>query len=85
MNKEAKKITASLALSDRVKQIAKKPAFITLKDHKENFESHPKCRLINPSKSEIGKIAKQILDVINKDIRQKSNLKQWTSTSQVME
>ena len=47
---------------------ATKEAFITLKDHKDNFESKLTCRLINPSKQEIGKISKQILDNINKKL-----------------
>ena len=33
-----------------------KTAFITLKDYKENFNINPKCRLINPAKSELGKM-----------------------------
>ena len=41
-----------------------KEAFITLKDHKPNFQDHPSCRLINPSKPEIGVISKHILDEI---------------------
>ena len=29
-----------------------------MKDHKENFLIHRKCRLINPIKSEVGRICK---------------------------
>ena len=39
--------------------------FITIKDHKENFLNHPKVRLINPAKNELGRISKTILDNIN--------------------
>ena len=56
----------------------------TLKDHKENFDNDPKCRLINPAKSNIGKISKQILQKANKQIRTQLNLKQWQSTDQVL-
>ena len=41
---------------DRVESMAMKVAFITLKENKENFESRPTCRLINPSKPEIDHI-----------------------------
>ncbi|CAB4032311.1 Hypothetical predicted protein, partial [Paramuricea clavata] len=51
-----------------------------LKDHKDNFSSNPTCRLINPTKSEIGKVSKCILDRINKDIINKTGVKQWKST-----
>ena len=39
----------------------KNPAFITLKDHKINFRTSTPCRLLNPCKSELGKISKLIL------------------------
>ena len=55
---EFNEIASTLNISDRINQIAKKAAFVTLKDHKENFESRLKCRLINPTKSEIGKLVK---------------------------
>ncbi len=47
---------------DRIEQMKKREAFISLKDHKENFENNPKCQLINPAKSESGKLSKIILD-----------------------
>ena len=36
--------------------MANKDAFITLKDLKLNFANEPTCRLIDPTKSEIGRI-----------------------------
>ena len=59
---------------------AKREAFITLKDHKANFRNNPTSRLINPCKSEIGKISKQILDRINTSIRESTPLQQWRNT-----
>jgi len=53
INREAKTIATKLKLQDRATQLAKKTAFITLKDHQENFENTPKCRLINPAKSDL--------------------------------
>ena len=55
---EAKAIAKKLHLDDRINTTAKREAFITLKDHKPNFANNPTCRLINPAKSEIGKISK---------------------------
>ena len=40
-------------------------AYSTLNDHKDNFRSAHPCHLINPCKSEIGKISKSILENIN--------------------
>ena len=47
----------------------KRKAFISLKDHKENFENNSKCRLINPAKSDSGKISKLILDKVNTHLK----------------
>ena len=84
INKESKTITDRLHLSDRIQVLAPKPAYITLKDHKENFRSHPICRLINPSKSEIGIISKQILDRINSEVQTATKVNQWKNTTAVI-
>ena len=65
IRQESKRITAELGIDDRVDVTANKEAFITLKDHKPNFANNPTCRLINPTKPELGKISKQILDRVN--------------------
>ena len=66
INMEVKHIAKKLELSDRIEHLARNPAFITLKDHKENFNSKLPYRLINPSKSKLGKVSKQKLEKINK-------------------
>ena len=65
--------------------MAHRQAFISLKDHKENFENDPKCRLINPAKNNLGLTSKQILDRINSTIRSKTNSYQWTNTRSVID
>ena len=84
INKQAAGIVKELEIENRVEQIAKKDAYVTLKDHKDNFQSKTKCRLINPMKSNIGKISKIILDEANTTIKVTKNLKQWTSTDDVI-
>ena len=51
--------------------------FITIKDHKENSLNHPKVRLINPVKNELGGISKTILDNINMKLFQATKINQW--------
>ena len=82
---KAKTITEKLRIDDRVETTATKEAFITLKDHKDNFDNKPTCRLINPSKQEIGKISKQILDNINKKLLNVTKVNQWKNTSSVLQ
>jgi hypothetical protein len=62
----------------------KREAFVTLKNHKENIDSHPKCRLINPAKRELGKVSKVILDAIN-NIRSIIKVNQWQNSQSVIE
>ena len=84
LNAQSARIAVHLNLDDRIEKLAKKEAFITLKDHKTTFNDHPTCRLINPSTSEIGVISKQILDDINTAIINKTQINQWKNTSSVL-
>ena len=79
-------IAARREIDDRVECIAEENAFISIKDHKPNFQNNTKCRLINPVKSQIGKISKQLLDSINTAIRSDPDLglRQWRSTQEVI-
>ena len=84
IDSELKEISSRLGFGDRNERMKKREAFISLKDHKENFENNPKCRLINPAKSESGKLSMVILDKINSNLRQKLNSNQWRNTQQVI-
>ncbi len=85
INEEAQKLATDLELQDRINILAEKDAYITLKDHKENFRSRPRCRLLNLTKSEIGKISKIILENLNVQCRRKTRSNQWTDTEGVIE
>ena len=50
------------------RELSERNAFIILKDHKLNFPNSPKYKRIFPTKSEIGKISKIKLDIINSSI-----------------
>ena len=80
INLEAKKTAAGVKLDDRIEYMAKAPAYITLKDHKDNFRSAHPCRLINPCKSEIGKISKSILENINRNLLKLLQVNQWRNS-----
>ena len=82
---KTKKIAPKLGIDDRVDTTANKDAFITLKDHKPNFGNKPTYRLVNPNKSEIGRISKVTLDRINSKITRASKFNQWKNSSSVIE
>ena len=50
INREARKIAKTFDVADRVDTMAKQECFITLKDHKEDYRTNPKYRLLNPRK-----------------------------------
>ena len=81
---EAKTLATKLHLDDKMEVLAKQQAFITLKDHKDDFVNNPKNRLINPTKSEMGMVSKTILESINSRIRNALNVNQWRKTDDVI-
>ena len=83
INYEAKTLCEKLNIDDRLQQMQETEAFITVKDHK-GFPHTLSFRLINPSKSDIGKISKSILDKINKAIVSTTSVNQWKNTSDVV-
>ena len=90
INKEAKIFANSYGASERVVCLAISNAFVSLKGHQPNFisskliSSNPKCRLINPAKSEIWKISKYIIQQLNSRVRNLSSVNQWQETSTVI-
>ena len=84
MVREEKKIAEELGLEDRMDMAPKSEAYVQLKDHKQNYRNNPTFRLVNTNKSEIGKVAKEILQDINQNIRIRFEFNQWRSTQDVI-
>ena len=61
LNSEAKMLAHKLGIVDRVEKYNTKNCFITIKDHKSDFKTNPECRLINPAKTQIGRVSKIIV------------------------
>ena len=84
INLEAKEIAAGIKIDDRIKYMKKAPAYITLKDHNNNFISVHPCCLIKPCKSEIGNISKSILENLNKNLVKLLQVNQWRNSESVI-
>ena len=80
-DREPKKFAKSLDLDERMECYSNQSAFITLKDNKVNFKNNTKCRLINPSKSEVCLVSKHYLSSIISMVAEKSGVNQWRNTS----
>ena len=85
INEKGKDLVKNKTIQNRILTNNNNECFITLKDHKENFQNVPKTRLINPAKNETGRISKVIIERINKKIRETSNYNQWRNTEEVIE
>ena len=83
-NVEAANLAKEMELDDRIDQFIEAEAFITVKDHKKNFPDRIQCRLLNPAKSNLGKISKTILEEAVKEIKSKTLYQQWQNTQDVI-
>ena len=73
---EAKHIPKNIELDDGIEFLAQISTFITLKDHKGNVRTSHPYRLINPSKSELDKVSKVMLERVNTNLVKSLNVNQ---------
>ena len=85
INIDGKQILKNREVLNRLEKNGENNSFITLKDHKENFNNNQTVRLINPAKNEMGRISKAVLDTANKIIREAMNLNQSRNTETVID
>ena len=85
ITEEDKKVATELEIADRVYCTTKRDTFITLKDHKKQFMNNPKFRVINPTKSELGKVSKQMLTKIISAVKTKSQLLQFKNSDSTID
>ena len=85
INYEAKSTAIQLSIDNRIERIYENESYITIKHHKEDFRSKISCRLINPSKSDIRKISKTMLDKMITKIVSLTNANQWKNSISVIE
>ena len=84
INTEAASIAKKLKLDDRIDAMGLNQSYVTVKDHKPSFPNSLECRIINPCKSQIGRISKKILEDINTRVRESTRVCQWRSTDEVV-
>ena len=85
INIAGKQILKNNEILKRVEINGENNRFFTLKHHKNNFANKPQVRLINPAKSELGRIGKVIMDKINLAIRDHFSFNQWKNTQNVID
>ena len=85
MNSKGKVIATKLEIEDRVFATQKRPAVVTVKDHKDGFPNSIETRLINPTKAELGRVAKQKLAKVVSKIIECTHLTQWKNDLAVID
>ena len=85
VNREAADLTFELGISDRVDEYVQAEAFVTVKDHKPNFPDRKEYRLLNPAKSNVGRISKSILKSAVDNVKKATGLNLWQSSDQVIQ
>ena len=55
----------------------KKSAYILFKDHKHDFNHYKQARLINPTKTELGLVSKNVIQKIITKILENSRYDLW--------
>ena len=72
-------------MEDRIYAYSKRDAFLKIKDHKSNYMNNTKCGLLNPAKSELGKVRKIILSRIVTRLRDVTKYNQWKNSFSVID
>ena len=85
INKDTCNFASKLHINDRLGKFQKKDAYILFKDHKPNFINKLQTRLINPSKTELGKISKNIIQNIVTNVREASHSNLWRNSFDTIE
>ena len=85
LNKDTGNFASKLHINDRLGKFQKRDAYILFKDHKPNFINKLQTRLINPSKTELGKISKNIIKNIVTNVREASHSNLWRNSLDTIE
>ena len=69
VNVKSAEFASKLGLEKRMQAYTTSQCLITYKDHKDNAITRPTFRLINPAKTDLARVSKIKIDVINEHVR----------------
>ena len=85
MNNDTLNHANKLDLTDRIGGVKLKESYILIKDHKIDYENKKSVRLINPTKTELGKVSKIILQDVVDCLKKTFELNLWISTKEAID
>ena len=84
INDETYNLIRAHNIKGKITKLQEIQAFLTNKDHKENFPNKIEYKVLNPSKSYFTKYSKNLINKINSTICKHSKLNQWKNTDEVI-
>ena len=85
VNKRSAEIAKQLELDNRMEVYSDSKANMLIKDHKAGFPGNVSVRLINPSKTDLGRVSRCILQDLISDVNHAIKLNQWRNSSTVID
>ena len=85
IDKDTSKFASRLQIEERLGKFKKKEAYILFKDPKPNFENKLPARLINPSKTELGRMSKCIIQNIVNSVKKPNHCNLWENSYETIE
>ena len=85
VTKDDKKIAIKLEIDDRCFKTSPVEAYVTVKDHKPNWQNALPARLINGTKQNLGRASKKILEKIVSKLKYQTKLNQWKNTAAMLQ
>ena len=85
INRECEQHAIDLKIENKMEKITKRSAFISIKDHKNNFPNSIQYRLINPAQNNLSKVTQNIIGKAVTSIKKSSSLNLWMGTNEVLE
>ena len=84
INNDTYECANELKISDRMGFLKQTESYLLLKDHKNDFLNKKQVRLINPAKTELGKVSKIIIQNIVCKLKEKLNYNLWINTREAI-
>ncbi|KAJ8043586.1 hypothetical protein HOLleu_10756 [Holothuria leucospilota] len=84
-NKEQNDIASKLDIQDSISHMEEREAFITIKDHKNNFLTKYHADLSTLLRVKWGRVSKVILDRMIEILRAATKVNQWRNTSSMID
>ena len=79
------KFASKLQIVDKLGKIEEKCTYILFKDHKQNFQVKKQARLINTTKTELGLVSKDLIQIITSRLLSGPKYNLWKNSMDIID